>query len=336
MTAPSSLIGFALVFAVGAIGLGFALAVWDRIRPAAPAADPAGEARRYAGRLLIGPLVGGLVAALLLARTSLGAAFGWADHCLEHGEHLHLCIVHGQGWLDRPLVVVLVGLLFVPWGLQAGRLLARVLRGRRALAALRAVTAPVESPVPGLALRLVEGGPAHLFLAPGRWPTVFASRALWEALDATERRAVLEHESAHLHRRDAAWDVLLNAVAPLGPPGVARGWHRRWAAAVERACDAHSAREVGEVAVASALVKVARHMAAAPTPAAATPGLAFAGEGVEARVHALLGTGATAGTISNPGPSPRRVGLSLLLGAVVLFAASDTLHHAFESLLGDL
>jgi hypothetical protein len=150
---------------------------------------------------------------------------------------------------------------------------------------------PLPAPEPGLPAFVVEGpGPVATLVGVTR-PRLYLSKPLLDALTSDERAAVLAHESAHRRRRDnlARW-VMLATPDLFAMTAFGRQTAERWAAAAERLADeeavGHDAR--AKVALASALIKVARLMPASPRDPLPTSGLDDGGILAE-RVKRLLG-----------------------------------------------
>jgi Zn-dependent protease with chaperone function len=159
-------------------------------------------------------------------------------------------------------------------------------------------------------------------------PAVYLTTGLQAQLSARECQAMLAHEAVHIRRRDGLVGALLAGFYHLVPlPGSAR-LRAAWAQAVERACDAEAARQIGSPTdVAAALVRVAR-LVGGPTPA--VPGILWfaPGEDLPGRVAALLAMPAV-GLAVPPGLSlvpGRLIGVSLGL----LLAGSVPLSHLVE------
>jgi Zn-dependent protease with chaperone function len=145
-----------------------------------------------------------------------------------------------------------------------------------------------------------------------------ATRAVLRALRPAELDAALRHERAHAAFRDN-WKRLLIAIAPdvVPFPSLFRGLERSWAKYAERAADdrAVGSSERRSVALAAALVQVARLGAAAPAPVAAS--LLPDARDLEARVERLLRGPAP---LANRPGSPR-AGWLWALGCVAATAA---------------
>jgi hypothetical protein len=149
-------------------------------------------------------------------------------------------------------------------------------------------------------------------------PRLFLAGSVLDRLSPPELRAVLDHEKAHLDRRDnlKRWLVRSCPDLPLlGGPG--ESLLREWEAASEEAADDIAARRGRRAAssLASALVKVAR--------------LSPTGEQLSVSATALLSEGSLRGRVERllaPGdaaPPPRESrGLSLLVAALVPLAAA--------------
>lgn len=143
-------------------------------------------------------------------------------------------------------------------------------------------------------------------------PRLFVSSAVLDQCSAPEMAAIVEHERAHVLRRDNAVRLLMDATPDLLsltriPGALAAAWHQ---AVEHRADDAASKR----LDLASALVKVARLATASPAielPASAL----YRGEGGEligARVRRL---------VDPAGPAPRPRWMAAVAGTAGLLAA---------------
>ncbi|MSQ02781.1 MAG: hypothetical protein EXR71_12970, partial [Myxococcales bacterium] len=244
------MIAFLAQVAGVALAAGFVVsAIW----PVAVRASSRLPSARRADFLVISgalPMVvsAGLALALVVP-TALDVFGVHPDHCNAHDHGLHLCGVHGD--VHAPLLVL--GVVLVP--LVAGRGLVTMRRLWRAsvdLLALQAVSVRNGALVEVL-------GEAPLCLATGVLrPRVLLSAGLRVHLGNLAVEAALAHEHAHLRRRDPAALALLQIAAAFGVPGSALVAAFR--AAAEEAADAEAAAEVGGVAVADALVRMARFM----------------------------------------------------------------------------
>jgi Zn-dependent protease with chaperone function len=267
-------------------------------------------------------LPAGLVVAVAVAVAVPGALdqLGVArDHCGGHVGHAHLCLAHPAA--AAPSTVALGSIFLAGTLLRAGRWLSARAAAARALSSLlRLGERGTESPD----VVRVDGS-AVLCHATGTWtPRVLVSSRLLAGLSADLLSAALDHERAHLRRRDVLSRDVLSLLGLLSWPGVAGAVARAWEDAAEEAADAAAAERHGGDAVARALVAVAR-MSLTPTPAA----MPITGARVARRVHALL-----------DGPPPHRPARALAAGpalGLVLVALAGVnagpLHHLAESAL---
>lgn len=239
------------------------------------------------------------------------------DHCHAHDHGLHLCGVHG----DVHLPLLLLGSVLVP--LVAGRGLVTARRLWRASADLRALQS-----LGARSGALIEvPGEAPLCLATGVLrPRVLLSTGLRAHLGDLAVEAALAHEHAHLRRRDPAALAFLHLASIFGLPGSGVGSAFRFAA--DEAADAEAAAEVGGVAVAAALVQMARFMNERPGPLPFSA-LAFGAHPLEQRVVLLLA-----------GPAAPGTSFGLPLAGVIAAAAitlgmigAEPIHHVIEDLL---
>lgn len=233
------------------------------------------------------------------------------DHCLDHGHGPHLCAVHGS-----TVVPALLALGAVFGGTLLVRGVALVRRrwwAGLALARLQRLSHPLQ---PGV------------FVVPTDLPLCHAAGVLRprvlisDRIDPTVLPVALAHEHSHLERRDTLQLLLLDLGALVLPGALAARVHSAFEQAADEVCDDVAAARFGPLAVAEALIRVAR----GPVLSGA---MALAARGLERRVRRLL-------------DGPSRPGRSLALGlgaaALVLLAGgatlgADALHHAVEHLL---
>ena len=267
-----------------------------------------------------------LTGPLLLATTITGsmalASLVGVDHCPEHLHHPHLCLLHGGAWAERPLASALAAGTAV---LLIAMLVTRLYAAARTAILVRRLR---EHSTRVAGAWLVESDELLCFTAGIRRPEIFVSTAAWRALPDEPRTAMLAHERSHVLGRDPAWQGLLSVCAVAGLPFFADRLVQTWKGATERLCDAAAARKVGAVAVAEALVVMAKASrnrfvtAFGPAPS----------DLVE-RVRAVLDESAQ----PEAAVSSRAwivVVPIVLLGAFVGFA--ETMHHFLESILGRL
>jgi hypothetical protein len=319
---PASLIGFGLTL-IAAAWLASALLCagvllagrWLRMR------GPAAERAAATAALLLGPLLGLMIVAVLAGHSLL---WGAVDHCAAHGHHPHLCLVHGTGWTELPWAVMGFAMLAT---FVASRLVHRIASALHSHRALRRLGRLARSA--GEGVMVVPADSWFCFVAGLRWPRIYMSSAAWAGLDAEQRRAVIAHERAHLDAGDLPRGALLALAAVIGAPLLAGRVLAMWRSAAERHCDQRAARVVPATVVAQAMVTMSRSQGAVPAGFAFDPGAELA-----RRVEGLLDGGPSGE------PAARRLSVSgavLAAGtAALLIAFADPLHHLVETLFGVL
>ena len=313
----TGVLGFALACAaVFATAGGVAsLPAWALARVAARLSWPA--ARRADLALLAGllPLLVALAVLAGVVLPSVADAVGWRpDHCAGHEHHVHLCLVHAAAITARLAALGAMAAAFI------------VLRGTRTLVALHRSHGHVSAlerlgRAEGDVVRL-PGSPRLCHAAGALRPRVLLSDALATSVTSAQLAAALEHERAHLRRRDPLARVVLALASFAALPFAARAAASAFRDAAEEAADADAAALHGGIGVADALLAVARVQTRAPL-------FAFAEGGLERRVRALLA--------ERPAERARGLAVAALLIAASLAAAvagADGIHHAVESLLG--
>lgn len=293
----------------------------SKLAPTASRLAPAAQAR-----ILLAGATFPLVASLVLLVTALSPSFGWIrDHYAgELHSHPHLCSAHPiSGWPSISLVIVAI--------LVATRLLQTLISSVRALSLSREAIRSMKqaSHLGQDGLRILPTDEPQAFVIGLLRPTIYATRGLVSGHAKHHVPAVLAHENAHLRR----YDPLRRFVATLGLrfhiPAVARRIDLAHERALEMAADEQAAREVGsKIAVASALVALAKARLQVPTSAFAVVGTRSASD-IERRVVQLMDDGTQRDW-------PSRAALSIAAISVVLIIAigADTVHHKVELLLG--
>ncbi|ACY16884.1 M48 family metalloprotease [Haliangium ochraceum] len=304
-----------VVAALSSLATALALPRIDRI---AAALTPRARVRMWLGLAALPALA----AAVAVAATLLPAVGVGSDHCLEHGlHHPHLCPHH----LDSAPalgVSVLAALVLLALGYRLLGFARGLWLGARTGRLLRQGSERRDG------LWVLEDEAPRAFVLGCLRPQVHASRGLL-ALAPELVRSVLAHEHAHADARDPLWRALSPVLAALHLPGVGAALSRRLTTAQEMAADATAADALGDpLAIAESLLALVKAGAAsAPQPA---PGLAFTNGLVEARVRALVDTGAESGR-----PLSRTaLTLAALALAALLFCFHEPIHHALESILG--
>ena len=326
MTAPS-LIAFALVFLASSLFVSLLLGFGLRFARGRLRSLGARAERRAAALMLVAsPALASLLVGLLAVDSARSLLAG-TDHCANHSHHLHICLAHGAEWATRPWAVellavvgvfVVVRLFQIGWAHSVAQRAAwRFRRLGEPLAGYgRAVIVPLDEPM--------------VFTAGALSPTVVVSRGAWARLGDKERRAVLEHELAHVDGGDLWRRAVLALLSCLAAPGFASYALRLWDRSAERICDRRAADVVGRPSiVAGALVSLARGMGRRLAPAGAVFAAACH---VTDRVHSLLD--------GEPDGAPGAARLSwgfLAAGTGIALAAAalaEQLHHFLETILG--
>jgi Zn-dependent protease with chaperone function len=312
-----ALAGFALVFvvtavtvsAVGGLALASARGWLQRLGPMAE--------RRAAETVAIMPLVVALVAvAALVVQATVGI-----DHCQLHEHHAHLCFTHGEQWLQHSWVLVALAIAVAIFVGRAAITAVAYLRGVHSVRSLYRLSTQVGD------VRIVESDRVFCFVARRG---VFISSRVWSSLPSPERAALVAHEQAHVHRGDLRKRFVLEALVLFAAPFVGDRVRLVWLRASERLCDAHAARVTGEPeTVARAMISMCRLGSAQPVPGFAfTPPVAE----LAGRIQAVLAGGPVG---ERAAAVFARVALACCTALAVLgVAAAESIHHAFETLLG--
>lgn len=262
------------------------------------------------------PLVVGLLVVVGIAMPHQW--WGALDHCLDHPGHLHLCPVHGAPLPHGMVLGFAAGAL--TWMLL--RLADALVRGWTGTRALRRVVGASRSHGD---VRVVAGELPLAFTAGLLRPAVVVSEGVLEA--APRWRAVVEHERAHVARRDPLTRWIAGALASFHLPGLAAHLLDDLRDAQELAADDDAALAIGSrVQVAEALVDWLRWTR--ETPAAA---LGFHDGPLGERIRRLLHT-----PTEHAGPSPRAVALGAMLSALLVSLVTPSLHHVVETAFGHL
>jgi hypothetical protein len=238
------------------------------------------------------------------------------------GCRVHLCF-HDHGAGAPGLLAVLVataGALGVFFDLgHSGR---TSWHGRRLARALAKVSGEGADGVRVLPIDAPEAFVLGIFR-----PHVYVSRGLLEQVDAADLRAVLEHERAHVQRRDPLRRAIASVGLAFHAPGIAALIQRRLARAQEMSADAEAAHAVRDASeTAGALVRLTRLRRAQPL--LATGAFAAVGVDLEERVRALL-----ADEPAGHGPRPATLVVGAFAVAALALANAHRVHTGFETLL---
>jgi Zn-dependent protease with chaperone function len=317
------------VVAAVAFGAATALAVaagYARLRPWIMGL-PARLRAQIVFALLAAPVVAGVALAVLaLFPGVLGQAFPALDHCPHHDDdHFHLCFVHAPSIANQWLTWSLVVAALLPASLGLARTIPRVLRARRVIRLLRHGVHPKSA-----GQHEIVASEAPFAITAGLFePRVYVTSRLLRDLDPSSRRAMLEHEAAHVRRRDPLRKLAGELASALHLPGTRRALLEDLSLACEEACDEDAAAAISDRAgVAAALVALGRLMESS----SAQRSLMVAGFGdgnIGARVHALL---------ASPKLKPRLPSLRVVLVTSVVVAAvlAAPFHHVVETVLSTL
>ena len=299
-----------------------------RSRTAHPRQHPRRHPRRHprqrANVALAAALAPSLLPSLLLLAClapGLATLLGHdGDHCLQHADHPHLCLVHAVGGpLDAP-GAWLLGLALAGLAIGLARAVLRVRDTRRWLARL---ARPIPRATNGPVVYLDSSRPFS-FVAGLLRPRIFLSASLADTLEPDQLAVVLAHERAHQARRDPLRRAAAEASSLMLPPRTRRAILEELALASEQTCDEQAAAALGDrLAVAEVLVAVERLAQRASLPGrAALP--AFGGSQVATRVHSLLE--------APPRDRSRGVGgaVAALATLAGLWLAAEPLHHLTE------
>lgn len=276
--------------------------------------------------LVAAPVAFGVGLSLLAVLPGLAAPLIPAlDHCPHHADHhFHLCLVHGPTSIALGRAALVLALIALPVIIASGSAVAKLLRGRRLLSALRRSARPTAADYHEISSE------APFAVTAGLWrPQIYVTSGLLHLLDNTSKSAVLAHEAAHVRRRDPLMKLLAELLSAFHLPKTRQALLADLSLACEQACDGEAAVSVGDrTAVADALVKLGRLVSdGSPTGTAA---VARFGEGsITARVHALL-------EAPKPLPWLPSARLTVAVGLVLAAILSAPLHHATETVLGTL
>lgn len=266
-------------------------------------------------------IAAGVLTAVCFSPSVLAALGMGHDHCTPHDDvHAHFCVVHlaataggVAGWTLVALAAGGVTLVF------AQRIVACFTQ-TRLLRQVATTGTPVEDVV------VVDSRwPLSLAIGVLR-PTICLSSKLIETLPEGLLRAVVEHERAHVRRRDALRKLVARLLAVCHAPWTRRDLLADLSLACEQACDEEAGQRVGDrLEVAEAILTVERSFAALGQPPLGA--VAFGGSNVRARVEALVDESRTS-------RADVVLALALLAFGVATFLAAEPIHHIAETLLG--
>jgi Zn-dependent protease with chaperone function len=299
-------------------GVGLAVAaIVPAIARRRSVAEPARRARRLAALRLLPSIAAVTVSAVVTA------SFVFFEHRLD-GE---------QYGVAMPLLALLGGVLLATTVWRAYRLTRST---RHVVAEWLRSAEPVALP----------GATIPAFAVPASFPIVaviglsrprlIIARSVLASCSEDELRAVLAHEQGHIDRRDNLRRLLL-AIAPdvLSWLPASSRMFAAWRQAAEEAADddAANAGRHGRVALASALVKVARLAPAGACPPPMPASALYRGEDLERRVRRLLEPGGP----NTARPFPTWVARAMAAGALtVSIVMLEGIHGFVETLIHTL
>ena len=246
----------------------------------------------------------------------------WTCHCAPgQANAFHLCLAHASGALPT-LPVAMFWLVWLGWRpVRGGASVIRRLRAARAL-----LRAGEDHGTRDGSMQLLDLGAPNAFTVGLLRPLAVADRRWWRGLSAEQRRMVAAHEGAHVRCMDPLSHTVALLLRGLIPARVATPLVEGWLAWAEQRADACAAQEVGDASrVATLLLQQYRqHGSVSLVPA-------FGGDGLEARVTALLNFSGAAPRLTSD------LGLGLLLCGSLTLAGVGLLgfqvHHLVERLL---
>lgn len=268
-------------------------------------------------------LVPAVVVGAALAPSILALLWPAMDHCGAHDDqHEHFCLMHpphgatSSGWAALALVLVVPAVLRL---IEAARGLAR------ARAEVERVRLAARRGVDGT-LRVASDLP--MCAAIGLSDTaILVSDGARARVSAAQLAIMLDHERAHVARRDVLRHALALLAASAHSPATAKALLDELSVAREQACDEAAAAVTGDrLSVAEAILHAARVFGSAPAlPTMASA--AFGPDAIASRVTALL---------ADPLPLPGAAIPAVALAITITVGLLPGVHHALETLLGAL
>jgi hypothetical protein len=286
------------------------------------------QSRHHAMVLLAaGPLVSGAAALLSVVMPSLlGQWWPNLDHCLEHGGHSHLCLIHYSGhtsaWTGWAAITLLGAGLVAQIGrggyglLRAARVIHGLVRSARYDASRSLWVVASQQPL------CVSVG---LFRA-----RLMVSEGLLQNTSSSAFAIISAHEDAHARRKDSLMRLCVRAATFFWPPAQRKDLLAALEAAQEQACDEHAAKEIGDrLSVAEAILAVERQLGASVRLSTNMLASGFGTSFVADRVNALLEPARERG-------ASKLLALALVSVIALLLGSYQHVHHVTESVLAHL
>jgi Zn-dependent protease with chaperone function len=217
---------------------------------------------------------------------------------------------------EIPLVLGIFGTVLGVFGIVNAGMALR--RASRTISTWTNAAQPVDSGAPIPVLRIPPAVPAMTATGIVR-PKVWLSAAAESMLTVNELHTALNHEVAHVQRRDNLKKLLLRVVAF---PGMA-GLEAAWLEATEMAADDAAVSNAGEALdLASALIKLSRLGPVQPPPELTTALVHSPASSMNARVERLIAW--SDDRLALPRRFSPRYGLGAALATLVVFALTYT------------
>jgi Zn-dependent protease with chaperone function len=246
--------------------------------------------RRAWWNVLLPPLGGLAVVALGFGSAIWDAWMVTPDHCGDRVTHEpYLCWLHPAGTVGfSPIETLAVLVLLVAGAITASRLVAWA-RATRRIAVMVDHASPQEAArfrgvlaEAGVRWRgpitVVRSDEPICGVTGWRQPRLLVSTAIAERLRPAEIGVMIEHERAHVQRRDPLRRLVAHLARVAHLPGLGKRAVDAWTLAAEVECDRAAARACGSrVQVAETLVRFRRAVAQQPDQRLAGAVSAFAG-----------------------------------------------------------
>lgn len=175
----------------------------------------------------------------------------WLDR-LAHWHHPY--VFYLDSWHAATLLMFILGVAYV--------LISKGLNAVRHLNTLDTLTRLSQGKVRhreiGQDIVVLESQIPSAFTAGLLSPKCYVTTGLIKQVSETELDIIIEHERAHIRRKDAQKKWLFTLLASLYPRPVARRLNRLFSMATELLADAHVGRSYNTFDIAQTLVKVAR------------------------------------------------------------------------------
>ena len=274
---------------------------------------------------LIAPITIGVLLTLLAFMPSLLSLFGLiSDHCTIHVGGLHLCLIHPPLPVDNHILqlalITLLGITAVFITVFARKLLYAYKFQQLLMLA--------SQPHDVHDIRVVDWDMPLAVSAGIRHRQVFISSQLIQALSKKQLQVVINHEQAHVRRRDLLRHFIAHGFSFNHTPWLRKRLLADMDLACEQACDEAAANRTGDrLCVAETIISVERLFAKQQLPFTV---LSINGSNISQRVESIL-LEPTAYV-----PKPRAYIFAAAILLITSLASANGLHHQTESILGFL